>query len=111
MKPAHQGSIMDPTLAPFFHPQGIALIGVSQDPAKLGFGLARNLVRSGYTGAIHLVNPRGGELFGLKVSPDLDAVPDPVDLAVLATPAPAMAETLRACHARGIRTVIVASGG
>jgi acetyl coenzyme A synthetase (ADP forming)-like protein len=101
----------DSTFTSFFAPLGVVVVGVSQDPAKLGYGLARNLVRSGYSGAIHLVNPRGGELFGLKVFVDLDAVPDPVDLAVLATPAPAMAETLRACHARGIRTAIIASGG
>jgi acetate---CoA ligase (ADP-forming) len=103
--------VTDSTFGSFFAPRGVVVVGVSQDPAKLGYGLARNLVRSGYTGAIHLVNPRGGELFGLTVSRDLEAVPDPVDLAVLATPAPAMAETLRACHARGIRTAIVASGG
>jgi len=101
----------DPTFTSFFAPRGVVVVGVSRDRAKLGYGLARNLVRSGYTGAIHLVNPRGGELFGRPVCTDLDAVPDPVDLAVLATPAPAMAETLRACHARGIRAVIVASGG
>jgi acetyltransferase len=99
------------TFTSFFAPRGVVVVGVSQDPAKLGFGLARNLVHSGYTGAIHLVNPRGGELFGRPVCADLGAVPDPVDLAVLATPAPAMVESLRACHARGIRTVIVASGG
>ena len=53
---------MDATLQPFFEPTGIAVIGASHDPVKLGFGVARNLTHSGYRGAIHLVNPRGGEL-------------------------------------------------
>jgi acetate---CoA ligase (ADP-forming) len=102
---------MDPVFNAFFAPRGVVVVGVSQDPAKLGYGLARNLVASGYPGAIHFVNPKGGTLLGHAVSKDIPSVPDPVDLAVLSTPAAATVEALRACHARGIRAVIVASGG
>ena len=102
---------VDPVFGAFFRPRGVAVVGVSQDPAKLGYGLARNLVASGYPGAIHFVNPRGGTLLDHAVSKDIPSVPDPVDLAVLATPAAATIDALRACHARGIRAVIVASGG
>ena len=101
----------DPVFQAFFAPRGVVVVGVSQDPAKLGYGLARNLVASGYPGAIHFVNPKGGTLLGRAVSPNIPSVPDPVDLAVLATPAAATVDALRACHARGIRAVIVASGG
>ena len=51
---------IEPSLRPFFKPKGIVIIGASRNPTKLGFGLARNLIQSGYEGAIHLVNPRGG---------------------------------------------------
>jgi acetyl coenzyme A synthetase (ADP forming)-like protein len=102
---------MDPSLAPFFTPQGIALIGVSQDPTKLGYGLARNLVQSAYPGAIHLVNPRGGELLGRLVHKSIAAVPDPVDLAVILASAPQMAGILRDCAARGVKAAIIAAGG
>jgi acetyltransferase len=68
-------------------------------------------VASGYAGAIHFVNPRGGRLFDRPVHTAIAVVPDPVELAVLATPAAATADALRACHARGITAVIVASGG
>ena len=101
----------DPMFDAFFSPRGVVVVGVSQDPAKLGYGLARNLVASGYPGAIHFVNPRGGTLLGRPVQPNIPSVPDPVDLAVLATPAAATVDALRACHARGIQAVIVASGG
>ncbi|MGD0484861.1 MAG: CoA-binding protein, partial [Gemmatimonadales bacterium] len=101
----------DPIFQSFFSPRGVVVVGVSHDPAKLGYGLARNLVASGYPGAIHFVNPRGGTLLDRPVHPNIPSVPDPVDLAVLATPAAATADALRACHARGIRAVIVASGG
>jgi len=103
--------IVDATLQPFFHPAGIAVIGASHDPAKLGFGVARNLTQSGFAGAIHLVNPRGGELLGRAVHRDVASVPEPVDLAVIVVPAAAVPDALRACGARGIHAAIIASGG
>ncbi|MBI2409332.1 MAG: acetate--CoA ligase family protein [Gemmatimonadetes bacterium] len=102
---------MDVTLQPFFHPTGIAVVGASHDPVKLGYGVARNLTQSGYAGAIHLVNPRGGELLGRATHRDLADVPDPVDLAVIVVPAAAVPSALRACGARGIHAAIIASGG
>jgi len=102
---------VDPIFTAFFAPRGVAVVGVSQDPAKLGYGLARNLVASRYPGAIHFVNPKGGTLMDRPVYRDIASVPDPVDLAVLSTPAAATADALRACRARGITAVIVASGG
>ena len=102
---------MDETLIPFLRPRGVVVVGVSAAPEKLGYGIARNLAGSGYTGALHLVSQRGGELFGRPVHTDLAAVPDPVDLAVLAVPAPAMPEALHACGRRGIRAAILVSAG
>ncbi len=101
----------DPTLEPFFAPRGVVVVGASRDTAKLGYGLARNLVRSGYRGAVHFVNPRGGSLFEQPLLPSVAAVPDPVDLAVVLVPAPAVAEVLQHCGERGIRAAIIASGG
>ena len=104
-------SLPDPSLAPFFSPQGVAIVGASHDPTKLGYGLSRNLVQSGYRGAIHFVNIHGGDLLGHPVYPHLAQVPDPVDLAVLLIPAPATPHVLRECAERGIRAVILAAGG
>lgn len=101
----------DPSLKPFFNPTGVAILGASQDPTKLGYGLARNLVQSHYQGAIHFVNPKGGHLLGRPIYRTLAEVPDPVDLAAVLIPAPAVAEALRECAARGIRAVIIGSGG
>ena len=104
-------SLTDPSLAPFFTPSGVAIVGASLDPTKLGYGLSRNLVQSGYRGAIHFVNLKGGTLMGRPVYPDLASVPDPVDLAVLLIPASGMPQALDACADRGIRAVIIAAGG
>ncbi|MCC6602587.1 MAG: acetate--CoA ligase family protein [Anaerolineae bacterium] len=102
---------VDPTLLPFFEPQGIVLVGASRNPMKLGFGLARNLVQSGYAGAIHFVNPGGGTLLERPLHSHISHIPDPVDLAVLLVPAPAMPQAIAECGERGIRAAILAAGG
>jgi acetyl coenzyme A synthetase (ADP forming)-like protein len=92
-------------------PRGVAVVGVSQNPEKLGYGVARNLVVSGYSGAIHFVNPHGGQLFDRPVHQDLAHVPDPVDLAMIMIPASGVPQALEECGRRGIRAVVIGSGG
>jgi acetyltransferase len=102
---------IDPTLKPFFSPQGIAIVGASLDPSKLGFGLVRNLVQSGYQGAIHLVNIKGNTLMGLPIYQHILQTPDPVDLGFLLIPAQAIPEAIEDCAKRGIKALIIGSGG
>lgn len=101
----------DPSLLPFFSPTGVAIVGASQDPTKLGFGLSRNLVQSNYRGAIHFVNVKGGTLLGRTVYTNLMEVPHPVDLAVLLIPANSIPQAIQDCGRRGINAAIIASGG
>src|SRR4030042_1968338 len=98
-------------LSPFFAPRGVAVIGASTDPSKLGYRLARNLVESGYQGGAYFVNPKGGSLLGREMIRSIAEIPDPVDLAVLLIPASIVPQTLRDCGERGIRAVIISSGG
>ena len=102
---------MDPSISPFFNPRGVVILGASADPAKLGWFVARNMLRSGYAGAIHFVNPKGGQLSGRPIYRTVAEVPDPVDLAVLIVPAPATPLALTAVAGRGIRSVIISAGG
>jgi acetyl coenzyme A synthetase (ADP forming)-like protein len=95
----------------FFAPQGVAVVGASQNPAKLGYGVARNLVVSGYQGEIHFVNPHGGRLFDRPIYPNVASVPDPVDLAMILIPGPVVPQALEECGRRGIQAVIIGSGG
>lgn len=101
----------DPSLVPFFSPKGVAIIGASLDPTKLGYGLSRNLVQSGYRGAVHFVNLKGGVLLGRPVYRQVAEIPDPVDLAVLLIPAASVPAAIAACGERGIKAAIIASGG
>ncbi len=102
---------MDSSLLPFFSPRGVVIVGASTEPTKLGYGVARNLVQSGYKGAVHLVNPKNGTLFGQTMVASIAKAPDPVDLAVLIVPAAAIPKAIADCGARGIHAAIIASGG
>jgi acetyl coenzyme A synthetase (ADP forming)-like protein len=95
----------------FFAPQGVVVIGASQNPGKLGYGVARNLVVSGYQGGIYFVNPHGGKLFERPIYSNIASVPDPVDLAMILIPGAAVPQALEECGRRGIQAVIIGSGG
>jgi len=102
---------MSSPLTPFFNPRGVVVVGASTSPEKLGYGAARNLVYSGYNGAIHFVSQKTGELFNRPLYTDLSQVPNPVDLAILIVPAPATPKTLEVCGKRGIHAAIVVASG
>jgi acetyltransferase len=102
------------SLEPFFTPKGVAVIGASRDPSKLSYGLLRNLTDAehGYPGPIYPINPKvQGDTLGLTWYPDIGAVPDPVELAVLIIPASAVPAAMEACGRRGVKAAVVVSGG
>jgi acetyltransferase len=98
-------------LEPFFNPRGVAVIGASRDPHKLGHGVVRNLIEYRYRGSIYPVNPVATEILGHACYPTIAEVPDPVDLAVVVVPAGIVADVLDQCGKRGIKHAIVVSGG
>ena len=102
---------MTDSLSPFFKPRGVALIGASENPVKLSHGAFRNLARSGYQGAIYPVNPKSNNILGFPCYPNIMAVPDPLDLAVVILPAPFIPQVIDDCGQRGIKAAIITSGG
>jgi acyl-CoA synthetase (NDP forming) len=99
------------TLVPFFEPKSVAIVGASASPGKAGYEAIRNVLANGYPGKVYPVNPKGGEILGLPVSPAISALPDGVDLAVVILPAEASPKALRDCAAKGIRHVALMAGG
>jgi len=98
-------------LEPFFNPKGVAIVGASTNPAKLSYGIVRNLSQFGYKGKIYPVNPSAEKIMNLKCFPAIQAVPDPLDLAILILPAPAIPQLLEDCGKRGIKAATIISGG
>ena len=95
----------------FFNPQGVAVIGASSNPAKLSYGVVHNLKEHGYQGPIYPINPKGGEILGLPAYASIGDVPDPIELAVIMVRADAVPNALRECGERGLKVVIVITGG
>lgn len=96
---------------PFFQPSSIAVVGVSTSPEKLGYGVARNLLASGYKGEVYLIGRKEGEALGRHVYSDMEQVPGRVDLAVLIVPNTSMTAALEACGKCGVKAAILISGG
>ena len=94
----------------FLLPRSVALIGASDRPGSVGAAVLRNL-RSSFSGPIHLVNRRHPHVGGTAAFRSVEALPEPVDLAIVAVPAAGVARVARACGARGIPALLVLSAG
>jgi acetate---CoA ligase (ADP-forming) subunit alpha len=100
---------MAPDLHGFFYPTTVALIGATDKPTKPGTAILENLAH--FKGAVYPVNPKHETLLGHRCYPSIGDVPDTVDLAIIALPAPLVEAEIEAVHAKGIRRVILISSG
>jgi acetyltransferase len=98
-------------LAAFFEPESVAIVGASRDPSKVGGSVVANLRAAGFEGRVLPVNPRTDVVQGLPTAASLLAIDGPVDLVVIATPAPAVLPTLKECVAKGVGGAVVISAG
>jgi acetyltransferase len=99
------------SLAPFFAPRSVAVVGASRDPAKVGGSVLANLAAAGYAGRIVPVNARGGTVQGLPAVPSVKDIDGPIDLAVIAVPAGAVMTALEQCDDQGVGGAVVISAG
>ncbi len=95
----------------FFSPRSVAIVGASTKPGKVGHECLKSLIDSGFSGAIYPVNPRADKVLDLKAYPSVLDIPDAVDLAVLAIPAKIAPEVMRQCAEKGVKAVVIISGG
>ena len=94
-----------------FNPRCVAVIGASERAGSVGRTLLWNLLRSPFGGTVYPVNPRRHSVLGVHCYASVAELPDPVDLAVIATPAAGVPEVVAACAAAGVRAAIVISAG
>ena len=98
-------------LHPLFEPKSVALVGASERPDKVGGRLLENLIAAGFRGRLVAVNPRHAQVRGIPCVASVAELPEPVDLAVIATPAPTVEAIVEQCGRRGVRAAIVISAG
>jgi len=99
------------SLARFLAPRSIALIGASPDRAKIRGALFHLLRSNGFAGALYPVNPSYREIDGLPCYRTIAAIGQPVDLAILAVPAPSVPLALEDCAAAGLAYALIISSG
>lgn len=94
-----------------FAPRAIAVIGATERPGSVGRTLLWNLISNTFGGTIFPVNPKRHNVLGIKAYPTIAAVPEPVDLAVIVTPAPTVPGIIGECVEVGVKGAIIISAG
>lgn len=111
---------MDQNIRYMFHPRSIAIIGASNKLWKVGHAVIANVLygdclrrdrQLGYKGKIYPVNPNEDLIFNLPVYPSVLAIPDEVDLAVIAVPAKSVPGVVEECGKKGVKVAIIISAG
>jgi acetate---CoA ligase (ADP-forming) len=98
-------------VAHVLRPESVALIGVSTRPGSVGAAVLANVREAGFRGRLSIVHPREAEIDGVPAHRSIADVPEPVELAVIAVPAEAVAAVARECAEAGVRALVVLSAG
>jgi acetyltransferase len=99
------------SLDPLFYPTSVAVVGASATAGSVGSILTRNLLENQFGGVVYPINPKRHAVHGILCYPSLAALPEVVDLAVIATPAATVPEQIALCVTRGVKGAIIISAG
>jgi acetyl coenzyme A synthetase (ADP forming)-like protein len=95
----------------FLHPRSVAVIGASRQRGTVGGEVFHNLLASEFAGPVYPVNPASDVVQSVTAYPSVEAIPDPVDLAVVTVPAARVLEVAEECGRKGVRGLVVISAG
>jgi acetyltransferase len=98
-------------LSVFFSPKTVAVIGATETIGSMGRTVLWNLFTNPFGGTVFPVNPKRASVLGIKAYPSIAAVPEKVDLAVLATPPASVPGIIGECADAGVRGAIILSAG
>lgn len=99
------------SLSALLAPRSIALVGASDNPMRIGGRPLRYLRASGYDGAVFPINPNRDSVQGMRAYASVAELPQVPDVALLAVPAAATLDAVKACAERGVGSAIVFSAG
>jgi acetyltransferase len=100
-----------PPLEVFFAPERLAVFGATEAPDSAGRAIMANLIRYPCGATLFPINPKRAGVLGIKAYPNLEAVPLPIDLAIVATPAATVPGIIGECVAAGVKGAIILSAG
>ncbi len=94
-----------------FAPKNVAVIGATETPGSVGRTIVWNLISSPFGGTVFPINPKRPSVLGIKAYPSISDVHEPVDLAVIVTPAQTVPGIISECVDYGVKSAIVISAG
>ncbi|MFY9741076.1 MAG: bifunctional acetate--CoA ligase family protein/GNAT family N-acetyltransferase [Candidatus Sulfotelmatobacter sp.] len=94
-----------------FDPRSVAVIGATDRADTVGRTVMQNLLQGTFRGKVYAVNPKRSEILGVKAYKSIRDIPDPIDLAVLATPAATIPALIAECVDAGTKSAVVISAG
>ncbi len=94
-----------------FNAESVAIVGASRQPTKRGYQAIRTLQEEHFAGTIYPVNPKEHNILGLPCYPSVAAIPGPVDLALITTPAVTIDAILEDCGRKGVAGAVIIAGG
>ncbi len=104
-------SVSSTTLNAFFNPKSIAVIGATDKPDRIGYQVIRSLQLGKFEGTIYPINPRLEALLELKAYPKIEAVPHPIDLAIIVLRKDRVLDAVDACGRKKVHSLIIMSSG
>ncbi len=94
-----------------FSPRSIAVFGASERSNSVGGIVFNNIQKAGFSGPIYPINPKAEKVFGVDCFASISDIGNPVDLAVIATPATTVPGIIQSCGEIGVPAAIVVSAG
>lgn len=99
------------TLDAVFRPRSVAVVGATDNPHKWGYLILNSIITAGYQGRLYPVNPSRAQVAGMPAAPNLSAIEEPPDLAVVAVPNVAVPDVIAEAVDRDVKAAIVITSG
>lgn len=106
---AEQIPVSLPPVPDILHPKSIAVVGASKNPGKVGYAVFRNLLN--FKGKLYPVNPQAEDILGIPVYKTLSDIPEPVEMVVVAIPAPKVPEIVHEAGTLGVKVAVILTAG
>ncbi len=94
-----------------FRPKSVAIIGASTKDLSIGNRVIKNLVDFEFKGPIYPVNPKADEVRGIKAYKSIMDCPDGIDVVHMVIPAKFVPQAVEDCGKKGVKNIIINSGG
>ena len=98
-------------LKPLFAPKSVAVFGASDQTDSVGKIVFHNMLQSGFQGALYPINPNHAKIQGHKSYASISQIQEPVDLAIIATPAKTVPDIIEECGKHNVKAAVIITAG